>query len=91
MFFLFMTQMIAWGSPTFISEEFEESITLPECTIDGWDAVLDMLGCFFSNLYFFFQLMTVNSEFLVIGLVLITPLAIGIAYIILHLIATAIP
>jgi len=84
-FFLFMSQMTAWGAETIVSSDFVD-VSAPTCEIEGWDAVIDAIGCIFSNLGVFLGMMTVSSEFAVIGTVLLIPLLIGMIYVILDLI-----
>lgn len=84
-FFLFISQMVVWGATDIFTQEFVE-ITPPSCEIDGWDAVVDAVGCVFDNMGIFFSLMTISSEYTLLGTLLLTPLILGLVFVILSLI-----
>lgn len=48
--------------------------------------IFNLIACFIAYMQFFFSLMSVNSSFGILGLVLIAPLLVGLIYIIIQLI-----
>lgn len=81
-FFLFTTWLFGQMGATVFSSSF--GVTSPVCDMDstGWLAVWSLISCGISNFAFFFTLMSVSTTYQLLGLVLITPLAVGILWII---------
>jgi len=57
-------------------------IPIPICALTGLSALL----CAFSNLGYFFSLMSVSSGYAVLGSILFAPLLIGLIWIVLQMI-----
>jgi len=58
-------------------------VVAPVCTFsDSWLAIFQLIACGISNFAFFFTLMTVSSSFGLVGIILVTPLAVGLLWII---------
>lgn len=85
-FFLFITQITALGSPAFFSGNVEIP-NPPNCEVStGWwsdvpviaqaKILLDMLGCGWNNFTYFFTLMSFSSSITILGAILITPFVI---------------
>jgi len=59
-------------------------ITPPTCDISGADALIDAIICFGKMIGYFFNLMTVSSEFFILGTILLI-LSIGLGYVVIRL------
>lgn len=63
----------------------------PAPTIPSSPGILDLLGWVVGNVGYFLVLMTVSTDFAILGAVVFAPGIITLAYILMELIATAIP
>jgi len=79
-FFLFSTYLFGLIGQTVFSSVATPSVA---CEIDaGWLAVFQMIACAGSNFIYFFTLMTISTEYQLLGTVLITPFLVGVLWVI---------
>lgn len=58
-FLTYMIAIVSLGGPQLVSWE-NPSVTPPICDIGGWDAVIDVIKCTWTNLRFFFSMITAS-------------------------------
>jgi len=85
-FMMVLMFMINQGAPNIVSANFEEKITPPKWDISGFDALVDALKCVVENLGMFFKLMSISTTIKAVGMILLTPFLVVLAYIIISLI-----
>jgi len=85
--FLFFVMQIGSMAGATLIKNAPEPPTPPEAITD----IFGFATFIVNNIVYFFTLMTVSSDYLIFGLVVLTPFVIFLIWIVLELIATAIP
>lgn len=78
-FFMFIAQIGAMMGTDIIATG---TLTLPTTSPNS---LPNAITWFFENIFIFFQLMTISTEFALFGALVLTPIAIGIVWVILDL------
>lgn len=78
-FLNFTNSSTATGSAITTEAIVSGDISPPVCNIEGFDAMLDVLGCGVSYLGFFVSMAFISSDFLILNILLFLPL--GFAFI----------
>jgi hypothetical protein len=79
-FFTFIVTLLGIFGTTGVATAFGDSVSTPACEVGGWDALVDIAVCAYNYFTFFFSLMSVSSTYLLVGVLLVTPMVIMILW-----------